>query len=65
MQKPVYAAILRHSNNELLEEFVLMYIECKTPEEKEKIALLLSEVTQEDLIKKVLEFAFSVSLILD
>ena len=63
LQKPVYASILRSATAETLEEFAQMYIECKTPEEKEKIALLLAEVTREDLIQKVLEFAFSVHFV--
>ncbi len=61
LQKPVYTSILKNaSTNEILEDFVKMYIECKVPEEKEKLALLLAEIGREDLIQVVLDFAFSV-----
>jgi hypothetical protein len=41
-----------------------MYKKCYTPEEKERIIVLLSEVINEDLIKIVLDFSISVRKLL-
>jgi hypothetical protein len=46
-----------------VDEFIQMYKECPLPEEKERIAIMLSEVCDSVLIDKVLHFALSVSLV--
>ncbi len=60
MQKSVYTSLLRKGNLETVKEFISIYEKCETPEEKERIAILLAEVIDDELIKYVLEFSMSV-----
>lgn len=53
--------MLRNADSSIVEEFFKMYQESNTPEEKEKIAILLGEVCAPELIDKVLDFSISVS----
>ena len=59
LQKSIYTSILRHGNEKTIEEFKDMYEKCYTPEEKERIIVLLSEVTKVNLIESVLKFSIS------
>lgn len=57
----IYISILQQADEKTIEHFIELYKKSPTPEEKEKIALLLGEVsTNDQLIGKVLEFALSV-----
>ena len=56
----IYTAVLRNANENIIAEFVQMYKECYTPEEKERIILLLAEVNREDLIEIILKFSITV-----
>ena len=60
LQKSVYTSILRNGSQSTVEEFKDMYKKCYTPEEKERLIVLLSEVNKDDLIETVLEFSISV-----
>ena len=56
----IYTAVLRNADENIIAEFVQMYKQCYTPEEKERIILLLAEVNQEDLIAIILKFSITV-----
>jgi hypothetical protein len=62
--KKVFTSILRNGEEKTVDEFIEMYKMCELPEEKERIAIILSEVCDIGLIEKVLRFALSVSLFL-
>ena len=64
LQKAVFTSLLRKGNLEIVKEFISMYEKSETPEEKERIAILLAEVIDDDLINFVLEFSMSVNIIL-
>ena len=53
--------MLRNGNIAIVDEFIGLYQNSTTPEEKEKTAILLGEVCSSELIDKVLEFSISVS----
>ena len=62
IQKPVYTAVLRSAKDvSVVDEFMAMYEETTIPEEKERLALMLSQVCQPDLVRKVLDYSISVS----
>lgn len=56
----IYTSVIQNGDNQTVEDFIDMYKSCSTPEEKERIALLLGEVKSPILIEKVLNFAISV-----
>lgn len=58
-QKSVFTAILRDASQSTVKEFIEMYKECFTPEEKERTILMLSEVTDIKLIQEILQFSIS------
>lgn len=62
LKKKVYTSVLRNADSQVVDEFFQMYKESSTPEEKERLAVLLGEVCSSELIDKVLSFAISVSL---
>jgi len=64
LQKSVYTSILRNGSQMTIEEFKDMYTKCYTPEEKERLIVILSEVNKDDLIESVLEFSISVNMII-
>jgi hypothetical protein len=64
LQKAVFTSLLRKGNLEFVKEFISMYEKSETPEEKERIAILLAEVIDDDLINFVLEYSMSVNIIL-
>jgi hypothetical protein len=57
----VFTSLLRYADKELVERFISMYEKSETPEEKERLAILLSEVVDDDLIDYVLNFSLSVN----
>ena len=63
MKYKIYTAILNKADHSTIDYFIGLYEKCETPEEKEKIALLLGEVTTKENIEKVLTFSISVNLL--
>lgn len=61
----IYTSVIQNGNKQTVEEFIEMYKSCSTPEEKERIALLLGEVRNPQLIEQVLNFAISVIILLN
>jgi hypothetical protein len=61
LQKAVFTSLLRKGNLETVRKFISMYEKSETPEEKERIAILLSEVIDDELINFVLDFSMSVN----
>jgi hypothetical protein len=63
MKYKIYTSILNKADRSTIDYFIDLYEKCETPEEKEKIALLLGEVTTKENIEKVLTFSISVNLL--
>lgn len=53
--------MLNEGGLDIIDEFIDMYKSCSNPDEKERIALVLGEVNSSEAVKKVLQFAISVS----
>lgn len=59
----VFTAILRSVDvdQSVVNDFIEMYKQCFTPEEKERIVLILAEVKKDELIENILQFSITVS----
>ena len=53
--------MLQNGDFSVVNEFIDMYKRCSTPEEKERIAIQLGEVSTPETIEHVLNFAISVT----
>ena len=58
----MFTSVLRNADLTVVDEFVQAYDSSETPEEKERIAILLAQVTDPIAINHVLKLSLSVRL---
>ena len=63
LRSAVYSTVLKHGDDNTLESVMKLFKEADLHEEKVRLMRCMGAVSQADLIKKVLEFSMSVSLV--
>jgi len=63
VRSAVYSTVLKHGDTSTLESMMKLFREADLHEEKVRLMRTMGAVSQPELIKKVLEFAMSVSLV--
>ena len=63
LRSAVYSTVLKHGDDNTLESVMKLFKEADLHEEKVRLMRCMGAVSQPDLIKKVLEFSMSVSLV--
>ena len=63
LRSAVYSTVLKHGDDNTLESVMNLFKEADLHEEKVRLMRCMGAVSQPDLIKKVLEFSMSVSLV--
>lgn len=63
LRSAVYSTVLKHGDDNTLESVMKLFKEADLHEEKVRLMRCMGAVSQPDLIKKVLEFTMSVSLV--
>ena len=61
LRAPIYSTVLRHGDGSTLDAIMKLFREADLHEEKVRLMRTMGAVSQPELIKKVLDFAMSVS----